>query len=268
MPTVIVFGNEKGGTGKSTLAIHVAVALARSGLSVSTVDADVRQGSFRRFLSNRSLFVERHAAEPMPSPIRLDTAQWHDFSSMDLDDALKARPEDVVIVDTPGSHTSFAERLHGCADLIITPLNDSLIDMSVIAEVDPDSGAIVRPNHYAEAIWKARQARAARDGGSISWIVLRNRLSALDAHNKRLMADVLTKAADRLGFISGPGFGERVIFRELFLQGLTLSDFEGRPKGLAWSMSHVAARQELRDLLDLIETGLTSPKAAVGTETT
>jgi chromosome partitioning protein len=267
MPTVIVFGNEKGGTGKSTLAIHVAVALARSGLSVLAVDADVRQGSFQRFLSNRSTFAERHAAEPMPSPICLDTTEWVGYSSHQLADALTVRPEDVIVIDTPGAHTSFAERLHGCADLIITPLNDSLIDVSVIAEVDPDSTAIMRPSHYAEAVWKARQTRAAHDGGSISWIVLRNRLSALDAHNKRLMADVLTKAADRLGFISGPGFGERVIFRELFLQGLTLSDFEGRPEGLAWSMSHVAARQELRDLLDLVETGLTSTKAAVGAET-
>jgi chromosome partitioning protein len=110
--------------------------------------------------------------------------------------------------------------------------------------------SIVRPNQCAESVWTACQARAAWAGGSIAWVVLRDRLSALDANNKCMMADVLGETADRLEFTAGPGFGKRVIFRELFLQGLTLSDFEDRTAGLAWTDSHVAARQELRDLLE------------------
>ena len=166
------------------------------------------------------------------------------------------------MVDTPGSYTPFSERLHACADLIVTPLNDSLLDLAVLADIDPDTGAVIRPSHYAERVWKARQARAARDGRSIQWIVLRNRLSALDAHNKRVMADILSDFSHRVGFQTGPGFGERVIFRELFLQGLTLSDFEDRENGLTWTVSHVAARQELRDLLEILTLGLEAGEAA------
>lgn len=70
------------------------------------------------------------------------------------------------------------------------------------------------------------------------------------------MADILTKWSQRVGFQPGPRFGERVIFRELFLQGLTLSDFEDRERGLAWTVSHVAARQELMDFLDILTAAL------------
>lgn len=262
MATVIVFGNEKGGTGKSTLAIHVAVALAWQGLSVATVDGDPNQGSLTRYLANRAAFEDAHAQTALPSPSLISTRDWDDLSADEIEAHLAASDADVIVIDTPGSLTTLSETLHGFADLLITPLNDSLIDLAVLADVDPDNGQIRRPSHYAERVWKARQARAKRDGGSIGWVVLRNRLSALDAHNKRLMADILEKLGDRIGCTVGPGFGERVIFRELFLQGLTLSDFEDRAAGLSWTVSHVAARQELRGLLDVISGALPSPEDA------
>lgn len=268
MATVIVFGNEKGGTGKSTLAIHVAVALARQGLSVTAVDGDPNQGSLTRYLENRRGFVEAHAQgkdkSALPSPALVSTKGWEDLSLETIDERVTAVSSDVIVVDTPGAYTPLSETLHSYADLLITPLNDSLVDLSVLADVDPDDGRVRRPSHYAERVWKARQARAKRDAGSIAWVVLRNRLSALDAHNKRLMAEILGKLEDRIHCRVGPGFGERVIFRELFLQGLTLSDFEDRTSGLAWTVSHVAARQELRALLDLISEVLAAPADASG----
>ena len=252
MTTVIVFGNEKGGTGKSTLAVHVAVALARQGLSVVAVDGDTNQGSLTRYLGNRSAFVASHPQAQLPSPSLLATQDWETLPDCALTAHMTESPADVVIVDTQGAFTPLSARLHAFAYLIVTPLNDSLIDFAVLADVDPDTGAVRKPSHYAERVWQARQARAARDGQSMTWIVLRNRLSALDAHNKRMMADILDRLAVRVGFEVGPGFGERVIFRELFLQGLTLSDFEEKKAGLAWTVSHVAARQELRQLLDVL----------------
>lgn len=259
MATVIVFGNEKGGTGKSTLAIHVAVALARQGLNVAAVDGDANQGSLTRYLENRAAFVEAHAKSALLSPHFVSTKGWEALSAEDVQAQLRRLSADVIVVDTPGAYTPLSEVLHGFADLLVTPLNDSLIDLAVLADVDPDDGHVRRPSHYAERVWKARQARAKRDGGSIAWVVLRNRLSALDAHNKRLMAEILEKLKDRVGCTVGPGFGERVIFRELFLQGLTLSDFEDRDAGLSWTVSHVAARQELRGLLDIIAAALDTP---------
>lgn len=262
MATVIVFGNEKGGTGKSTLAIHVAVALARQGLHVAAVDADTNQGSLTRYLENRQTFAQTHVKAPLVSPQLVNASGWENLNAEGVQTQLVGLSSDVIVVDTPGAYTPLSETLHSFADLLITPLNDSLIDLAVLADVDPDDGRVRRPSHYAERVWKARLARAKRDGGSISWVVLRNRLSALDAHNKRLMAEILEKLTGRVGCTVGPGFGERVIFRELFLQGLTLSDFEDRAAGLSWTVSHVAARQELRDLLDIIAAALVAPRDA------
>jgi chromosome partitioning protein len=50
---VIAVGNEKGGSGKSTTAMHLAVALLKSGYSVATVDLDGRQLSLTRYVENR-----------------------------------------------------------------------------------------------------------------------------------------------------------------------------------------------------------------------
>lgn len=252
MPHVLTFGNEKGGTGKSTLAVHVAVACAWRGVSVAVVDADLGQGSTTRYLRHRQTFMEQHAGKPLPTPTLVDAQSWDRFGAAQIFEEVRSIEADIAVLDTPGFLTDLSQHLHACADQIITPLNDSLIDLAVLADVHPDTGDIRQPSHYAERVWEARKLRAAQDGGSISWIVLRNRLSALDAHNKRLMADILAKLSSRVGCQVGPGFGERVIFRELFLQGLTLSDFEDRSSGLSWTMSHVAARQELRALLDII----------------
>ena len=50
---VIVLGNEKGGSGKSTVASHVAVGLLKADQRVATIDLDARQQSFTRFINNR-----------------------------------------------------------------------------------------------------------------------------------------------------------------------------------------------------------------------
>ena len=81
-------------------------------------------------------------------------------------------------------------------------------------------------------VWKARQARAAAGRRPMDWVVLRNRMSTLDARNKRRVATALEELARRIGFRLVPGFSERVVFRELFLSGLTLLDLrETDPAG-------------------------------------
>ena len=59
MAKIIVFGNEKGGSGKSTTAIHVAIGLCYKDKSVGVIDLDVRQKSMSRFLENRPTFVRK-----------------------------------------------------------------------------------------------------------------------------------------------------------------------------------------------------------------
>ena len=56
-PHVIVVGNEKGGSGKTTLAMHVAIALINDGQRVGTVDLDSNQKSLTRYVENRRIWV-------------------------------------------------------------------------------------------------------------------------------------------------------------------------------------------------------------------
>jgi chromosome partitioning protein len=157
---------------------------------------------------------------------------------------------DVIVIDTPGSDHPLSRLGHSFADILVTPLNDSFIDLDLLASVDGDSLKIIRPGRYSEMVWDTKKARAMRgQQGAIEWYVLRNRLSTLDARNKREMERLLDALAKRIGFSVADGLNERVIYRELFLQGLTLLDLGG-DSGMAMSLSHVAARQELRQLIE------------------
>ena len=128
-------------------------------------------------------------------------------------------------------------------------MNDSLIDFDLLARVDPNTEKVLGPSVYSEMVWRARQLRAQAGLKPIDWIVTRNRMSNLQAKNKRKVGGLLTELSKRIGFRLAPGFSERVIFRELFLNGLTLLDLEGA----AMSLSHVAARQEVRELLKTLD---------------
>ena len=264
-PRVVVFGNEKGGTGKSTLAMHLAVALLDRGLKVATIDLDARQGTISRYVSNRRLFAARTGhAIPMPEHIALEMTPQQNVEA-DLANALgQVAHCAVVIIDTPGHDSALGQAGHTYADVLVTPINDSLIDLDVLANVDPHKQTIHRPSHYAERVWKAKQARAKRDGGSMDWVVVRNRLGQLDARNKKLMARLVGELAKRIGFRVAEGIHERVIYRELFLDGLTAEDLATLADRREVAMSHIAARQEIRNLMralglpDQLDTGLIS----------
>ena len=131
---------------------------------------------------------------------------------------------DYIVVDCPGSYSTYSRLAHATADTLITPMNDSLVDFDMLARLDPGSGAIKGPSVYSEMVWKARQARAGGGRRPMDWVVLRNRMATLDARNKRRVATALDELARRIGFRLIPGFSERVVFRELFLSGLTLLD--------------------------------------------
>ncbi|MDX2142577.1 MAG: division plane positioning ATPase MipZ [Rhodospirillaceae bacterium] len=248
---VIVFGNEKGGTGKSTLAMHVAVALLARGLKIATIDLDAGQGTLTRYVANRRAYLERGGqALAMPHHDAILPAAYQDADAAELTKALgNAADMDAVIIDTPGHDTPLSLAGHSYADIIVTPLNDSLIDLDVLADVDARKRTIARPSRYAERVWKAKQLRARRDGGKIDWIVVRNRLGQLDAKNKRLMGQLLADLAKRIGCRLGQGIAERVIYRELFLDGLTVEDLAALSADGQLAMSHVAARAEVRALL-------------------
>ncbi len=250
---IIVVGNEKGGTGKSTTAIHVVVGLLRLGLKVASIDLDIRQSTLSCFLQNRRkynfktdrpgiLMPEHYTTDSIPE------VKW-------LDDLIAEISErfEVVVIDTAGADSELSRRGHSYADTLITPLNDSLIDLEVLAHVDVETQKITSPSQYAEMVFEQKIIRAQRDGGVIDWIVLRNRLSNLDAHNKRLVGSLLDDLSRRIGCRVIAGLGERVIFRELFLKGITMMDLRDGDGEISLSLSNVAARQEVRNLIAAIK---------------
>lgn len=244
-PHVIVLGNEKGGSGKSTTAVHIAMALAASCLSVALADLDHRQKSTARYLENRRRWAEKNdLALAHPHVVVLE-----DGETAKLDELL-AGPFDAVVIDTPGRDAEIARDAIARADTLVTPINDSFIDFDLLGQVDPESFKVTKPSFYAELVWKARQKRARSDGGTVDWVVLRNRLSTLEARNRKRVGAALEELSRRIGFRVVPGLSERVIYRELFPRGLTLLDTAQLPDA---SMSHVAARAELRELVAALQ---------------
>lgn len=255
---VIVLGNEKGGCGKTTTCMHLIVALLRLGFSVGTIDIDSRQRSLSRYLENRRQTILKDNIQlPQPQHIVLQKSQLGTTADAEAEDKKRftetlerlSASNDFVVVDSPGSDTHLSRVAHAYADTIITPINDSFVDLDVLANVDGQTMKIIKPSIYSEMVWEQKLARAKRNGGSIEWIVMRNRLSNIDAKNKRFMTTATAELARRIGFRVAPGFSERVIFREMFLQGLTVLDIMEMNGGAGISISHVAARQEVRDLL-------------------
>ncbi|MBC7986841.1 MAG: AAA family ATPase [Sphingomonadaceae bacterium] len=240
----IVFANEKGGTGKSTAAVHTAVALAAQGREVAVFDLDSRQKTTARYLENRRATAERLGIE-LPTP-RFAVNNADNLAGFDRILDSISRHAEFAIIDTPGRDDTFARVAATRADTLVTPVNDSFVDLDLIGRVDPETYKVTRPSFYAELIWEARKSRANTDGGEVDWVVLRNRLQHIEARNMRRVASALRELSRRVGFRVIPGLSERVIYRELFPSGLTLLDIE---QFESVGLSHIAARQELREMV-------------------
>jgi chromosome partitioning protein len=259
--SVIVVGNEKGGAGKSTIAIHIATALLHGGAKVAVLDLDLRQQTLGHFFANRRTWLGANSAEA-PMPIE------HPISS--AGDALaKAGPEDqlarfeaafaevagraeFVLIDTPGSDTAISRAAHRRADLIVTPMNDSFVDFDMLGVVDPVTLDLQRHSLYAETVWESRKARATAERRQIDWVVLRNRLAPAEARNRRRLDTRVQALSKKVGFRVGPGLRDRVIYRELFPFGLTVADLSPTIRPVPMGLQHVAARQELRALMSAL----------------
>lgn len=254
VPYIIVLGNEKGGTGKSTVAMHIAVYLLNKGLNVGTIDLDARQGTFTKYFEHRKIAGEGNSNIRLPKHIAImksgaDTQQQaENDDKAALDQALRERADcDFIVIDTPGSNTYLSRLAHSYGNTLVTPMNDSFVDLDVLVNVSGGDVRTMRPSVYSEMVWEQRKNRAIRRMKPIDWIVIRNRMTTLYTKNRKDVNIVLDALAKRIGFRLGTGFCERVIFREMFLSGLTVLDLDD--SGAQLSMSHVAARQELRDLI-------------------
>src|SRR5947199_7693105 len=243
-PHFIVFANEKGGTGKSTTAVHTAIALAASGHRVAALDLDARQRTMTRYLENRDATMRRLEKE-LP---RAAYEVLEDHSEGGLAAAVErlSAQADAIVVDTPGRDDEVARLAILKADTLVTPMNDSFVDLDLIGQVHPENYKITKPSFYAELIWNSRTQRAKQSGKSVDWVVLRNRLQHIESHNLRRVGAAMDELARRVGFRVIPGLGERVIYREPLPKGLTLLDL---PQLGEVGIAHITARQELREMI-------------------
>lgn len=254
--TVVVIGNEKGGTGKSTLAMHLIASFLKEGKKVSSIDLDGRQGTLTHYIQNRAAYAERTGmALDLPQHMSVTVRENPDAAERQEDEkafadqlAALSAESDVVVIDTPGADNYLFRLAHVYADILITPLNDSLIDLDVLAKIDPETLTVKTPGHYAQTVWQARQKRAALRKKASSWFILRNRLMHVSTKNEKIMRRLLDSLGERIRFTPLGGLGERIIFRELFLKGLTLLDVDDKRSEIEMSVSHIAARQELRTI--------------------
>ena len=259
---VVVLGNEKGGSGKSTTALHIAVALLKAGQRVATIDLDSRQKSFTHYIENRRDWAARariklelptHFVVSRAENNSVEANEAQEFANFSAAIGKIEHTHDVVIIDTPGADTYLMRLAHSMADTLVTPLNDSFVDFDVLATLDPTNFTVTGESHYAEMVREARRQRRLVDGRLTDWIVVRNRLAALGSRNKKLVGEGIAELSKRMGFRSVDGFAERVVYREFFPRGLTaLDDLDETTLGTRPNMSHLTAREEVITLLNAL----------------
>jgi chromosome partitioning protein len=273
-PQVIVLGNEKGGSGKSTIAINIIVALMKAGHRVASIDTDSRQLSLTRYLENRarwsrkaglSLEAPTHFSVQLGEGKVVSQVEASEFASFtEIIDRLGER-FDFVIIDTPGNDSYRMRLSHAMADILITPVNDSFVDLDVLARAEESDPATISASQYSELVQTARRDRLMATGSQMDWVVVRNRIAPLGNRNQRKVADGLQQVADKLGFRVVDGVLERVVFREFFTLGLTAFDrLDAKVLGAKPTLSHLAARREIRELLHNLKLPLQAVNAATG----
>ncbi|MEM9234848.1 MAG: division plane positioning ATPase MipZ, partial [Pseudomonadota bacterium] len=245
---------------------HLIVALLKSGKAVGCLDLDLRQKSLWRYLENRAKWgvLNDLSTDDLPMPTFLPIqGNQHDSrftaKKQETEEFTRTLAEfegcDFLVIDCPGANTHLSRLAHTHADTIVTPMNDSFIDYDMLAQIDPETGKIKGPSLYSEVVWSARQERASAGvRGGIDWLVLRNRVSATRSLNKEAVGRQIEELASRIQFRTAKGFGDRVIYRELFTNGMTLLDLgtKGAPRKFG-SMSHLAAKSELRGFLSALQ---------------
>lgn len=262
---VIVVGNEKGGSGKSTVAMHVTVALMKAHQTVATLDLDSRQKTFTHYIENRHAWARqaglnleipdhRYFVENMDHPTAEDEAADGEALASEIE-AL-ARSHRFIVIDTPGRDSYLGRLAHSMADTLVTPLNDSFVDLDVLGAVNRETLSVTGPSLYADMVVEARRQRQIRDDGAFDWIVLRNRLSMLGSRNTRCVGQGLEDLSRRLDFRLVEGLAERVIFREFYARGLTALDtLDATTFGTRPTLSHLTARREIEALVAAMNLG-------------
>jgi chromosome partitioning protein len=283
-PHVVVIGNQKGGSGKSTFAMHIIVALLKAGKRVACFDLDLNQQTLTRYLANRREWDRKHDRKlelPDHYPVKERDAygtarnlkqfiaqfkkhgrahkdDFIDSSSLShsadlrqfisqLREIGRADKHDFIVIDTPSGVQHLSLIAHGMADTLITPINDSFFDLDVLVVME-SSDLEPQLSVYANMVWRALEARSKVRGRATDWIIVRNRLEPVESSNQRQITLVLDVVQRKLGFRIARGLLERPAYREFFAAGLTVFDFaEGSESSAESGRTH--ARVEVENLI-------------------
>ena len=275
---VIVLGNEKGGSGKSTLAVHIVVALLKAGHRVAVIDTDSRQLSLTRYLENRARWARRTGqALELPAHFSVKLGEGDTIAEVEAREFAEfaeiidrlGETADFVVIDTPANDSYRMRLSHALADTLITPVNDSFVDLDVLGRLDGPEFAVAGVSQYAALVEEVRRKRVMSVPHGTDWVVVRNRLSTLSSRNQRNIVEGLKVLSGRLGFRVAHGISERVVFREFFPMGLTAFDpLDRTVLGTRPTMSHVTARSEIRDLIESLHLPMPAPATAPAADET
>jgi chromosome partitioning protein len=256
-PHVVVIGNEKGGSGKTTIAMHLAVALLKQGQRVGTIDLDSNQKALTRYIENRRIWAN-HRRIKLEIPLhryvrRAEGAKLDDNEAAELaafEEAASSIKESLhfLVIDTPSTDTYLMRLAHLVADTLLTPVTDSFLDLGTLITIDPVTHEVTGSGHYADLVCEARRRRRQFDQGRTDWVVIHNRSSA-----RRLVRQSLAETGMRLGFRDVGGCSERSVYRQFFAAGLTALDaLDEAILGKRPDRSHRLAQQEMCHLIELL----------------
>lgn len=269
---VIVVANEKGGSGKSTIAVHIAIALLRVGYRVATIDLDSKQKTLTHFVDHRCGWAQRrhfeigkhldieipdHYCVSEAEGIRRDANEVADRDALIKVVSSVEYANNFLVIDTPPSDTYLMWLALGMADTLVTPLNDSFVDFDVLGSIDPVTYTLIEPSDYARMVCNERRERRKFDRSEIDWIVMLNRYSNLRSQRRDELTHALKDLGLQLGFRCAEALTERVVYRELFPRGLTVLDEVDDPTlGKRHGRSRRNAQQEVQSLIKALKLSL------------
>jgi chromosome partitioning protein len=226
-PHIVVFANEKGGVGKSTSAFHTVVALCNRVESVAIIDLDVRQRSLGKAIENRQATGRRLDIE-LPCPLH-DVVGDMAIDRLANEIRRLSRSHDFIVIDVAGHDSEIARYAISMADTLITPINDSFVDLALLGHIDPVEMRFEVLGPFARLVKHLATTRINGKVRDLDWVVIPNRIRRLGSNNEKRFSSFLAQIAPVAGFRMGHGLDERVIYRELYPFGLTLLDADFLP---------------------------------------
>ncbi|MEO6717285.1 MAG: division plane positioning ATPase MipZ [Novosphingobium sp.] len=224
---VIVFANQKGGVGKSTLAFHTAIAMADAGKKVAVIDLDHVQATLSGALISREATC-RLLKVGLPTPRYVAFSQT---SAACLTQEIARIGSDCayVLIDVAGGDSPIARRAIAMADTLVTPVSSSFADIDLLGQFDAISLRLKRLGRFSRLVDGLRKARIDAHLPDLDWLVVPNRSRRTGSNNEAIIGGALERLSAIADFRIAHGIGERVAYRELFLYGLTHFDLKRIP---------------------------------------